>query len=223
MTNKSLQLSDPVHQYLLDASLRETEVQRRLREETASLPGAQMQIAPEQGQFMQLLARLIKARHALEIGVFTGYSALSVAYALPADGRLIACDVDPHCTAIARRYWQEAGVAEKIELRLAPALETLAELLKQGRGSFDLIFIDADKANYLNYYERALELLRPGGLVLIDNVLWSGRVADPADRSASTEAIRAVNAHIKNDPRVWPSLLPVADGLTLAMKKGEHA
>lgn len=220
MTNKSLQLSEDLYNYLLSVSLSETESQRRLREETAALPGAGMQIAPEQGQFMQLLARLLGVRRAIEIGVYTGYSALSVAAALPADGRLIACDVNPDTTAIARRYWREAGLAERIELRLAPALETLDGLLGDGEaGSFDWIFIDADKTNYLNYYERALELLRPGGLVLVDNVLWSGRVADPAAGGEDTEAIRALNARIQQDPRVWHSVLPLADGLTLAMKR----
>ena len=221
MTNKSLPVSDRLYSYLLDASLRETEVQQRLRAETAALPAARMQIAPEQGQFMQLLARLIGARRVLEVGVFTGYSSLSVALALPEDGKLIACDTNAEWTAIAQRYWKLAGVDSKIELRLAPALDTLAGLLAAGAaGSFDYVFIDADKSNYINYYERALELLRPGGIVLVDNVLWSGRVADPTESGADTRAIRAFNNHIKSDERVWLSVLPLADGLTLAMKKG---
>lgn len=220
MTNKSLQLTDCIHQYLLNVSLRETPLQRRLREETATLPMAQMQIAPEQGQFMGLLARLIDARKTLEVGVFTGYSALAVALALPPDGRVVACDVSEAWTAIARRYWREAGVAERIDLRLAPALETLDQLLAQGEaGSFDLAFIDADKTNYLNYYERTLQLIRPGGLVLIDNVLWSGRVADAAAADADTLAIRALNERLRDDQRIWLSMLPIADGLTLALKK----
>jgi predicted O-methyltransferase YrrM len=220
MTNKSLQLTDELLDYLLNVAVDETDVQRRLREETARLSMARMQIAPEQGQFMGWLARLINARRALEIGVFTGYSSLCVAYALPADGRLIACDINGQWTDVARRYWREAGVADKIELRLAPALDTLDQLLEAGHsGSFDYIFIDADKANYLNYYERALQLLRPGGVLLADNVLWSGRVADSSQQDRNTSALRAFNARLRSDRRIWLSMLPLADGLTLAMKK----
>lgn len=220
MTNKSLQLTEGLYRYLLENSLRETELQRRLREETATLPGAQMQTAPEQAQFMGLLARLINARRVLEVGVYTGYSSLAVALALPEDGRIVACDVSEDFTAVARRYWREAGVDHKIELRLAPALDTLDQLVAAGAaGSFDFAFIDADKENYRRYYEHALTLLRPGGLLLIDNVLWHGRVADPNDQARSTIAIRELNAFLHHDDRIWLSLLPIADGLTLALKK----
>ncbi len=219
MTNKTIELTDRVYEYLLGVSLREPEVLKRLRAETAALPEAVMQIAPEQGQFMALLCELMGARRALDIGVFTGYSALSVALALPADGRLVACDVNAQWTAIARRYWDEAGVGAKIELRLAPAAETLAALLAGGAaGSFDLAFIDADKEGYLEYYELCLRLLRAGGLIVVDNVLWSGQVADPAVQDTATEAIRRFNAFLHTDERVRLAMLPVADGLTLAMK-----
>jgi caffeoyl-CoA O-methyltransferase len=179
-----------------------------------------MQSAPEQGQLMALLVKLINAHKALEIGVYTGYSALCVAGALPADGRLVACDINPSWTAIAQRYWQEAGLSERIELRLAPALETLEALIANGEsGSFDFAFIDADKENYGGYYERTLELMRPGGLIAIDNTLWSGQVIDPACQDADTRAIRAFNKALHRDDRVELSLIPIADGLTLAMKK----
>jgi caffeoyl-CoA O-methyltransferase len=179
-----------------------------------------MQISPEQGQFMRLLIQLIGAKKTLEVGVFTGYSSLSVALALPADGKIIACDVSEEFTAIARRYWQEARVAEKIDLRLAPALETLDELLATGQAkTFDFAFIDADKENYDAYYERSLQLIRPGGLIAIDNVLWSGRIADPHIQDESTQAIRALNQKLRNDERVTLSLIPIGDGLTLALKR----
>lgn len=220
MSNQTLNLSESLRDYLLSVSLREPEVLRRLREETASLPMARMQIAPEQGQLMSLLVQLIGARRTLEVGVFTGYSSLAVALALPADGRIVACDVNEEWTSIARRYWAEAGVAEKIELRLAPAVETLDGLLAEGQGgTFDFAFIDADKTGYDAYYERILQLLRPGGLLAIDNVLWSGRVADPSDTEEDTEALRALNRKIHRDDRVYPSLVPIADGLTLALKR----
>ena len=219
MSSRSIGLSDALRDYLVDVSVRESQAQRRLREETASLDRAGMQISPEQGQLMRLLVRLIGARRAIEIGVFTGYSALSVALALPEDGELIACDVDEEWTAVARRYWAEAGVASKIRLALAPALETLDALLADGRaGEFDLAFIDADKTGYDRYYERCLDLLRPGGLVLIDNVLWGGAVIDPDDDSEDTAAIRALNAKLKDDARVDACMVPVGDGLTLARK-----
>ncbi|KAB7623013.1 O-methyltransferase [Alkalilimnicola sp. S0819] len=219
MSNRSFQLSAPLYDYLCEVSLREDALLRRLREETAELPLARMQISPEQGQFMSLVARLMGARRVLEIGVFTGYSSLCLARALPADGRLVACDLSEQWTSIARRYWEEAGVAERIDLRLGPALETLEALEQAGvEGSFDLCFIDADKSNYLNYYEHALRLLRPGGLVMIDNVLWYGRVADPRDQEPTTQAIREVNAALRDDRRVELSMLPVGDGLTLARK-----
>lgn len=219
MTNKTITLTDRLYDYLLEVSLREPEVLKRLREETARLPNANMQIAPEQGQFMALLARLIGARRCLEVGVFTGYSALSLALALPPGGTLVACDVSEEWTRIAQRYWSEAGVADRIDLRLGPAMETLDALIADGAsGSFDMAFVDADKENYINYYERSVQLLRSGGLALIDNVLWDGRVADAQATEASTVALRAFNEHLRGDPRVTLSMLPVADGLTLALK-----
>jgi caffeoyl-CoA O-methyltransferase len=179
-----------------------------------------MQIAPDQGQFMAFLIRLIGAKKALEVGVFTGYSSLCVALALPPEGKLIACDISEEYTAIARRYWQKAGVTDKIDLRIAPALETLDQLVTAGQtNSFDFAFIDADKENYLNYYERALQLVRPGGLIAVDNVLWGGAVADPAVQDESTQAIRAFNQTLHRDERVDLSLVAIADGLTLAMKR----
>ena len=220
MSRQTLPLDDRLQDYLLRVSLREPEVMRRLREETASHPQANMQIAPEQGQLMALLVRLIGARRTLEVGVFTGYSALAVALALPDDGALLACDVSEEFTAIARRYWREAGVERKISLRLAPAIETLdAVLAEGGEGTFDFAFIDADKPSYAAYVERTLRLLRPGGLMLIDNVLWSGKVADPAVRDPDVDAIRALNESLHRDERVDLSLLPIADGLTLARKR----
>jgi predicted O-methyltransferase YrrM len=220
MSNRSILLTDLLYDYLLSVSLRESDLQRRLREETAADPMSRMQISPEQGQFMGLLAKLMAARRCLEVGVFTGYSSLAVALALPADGSIVACDVSEQWTSVARRYWAEAGVAHKIELRLAPALETLDSLLAAGGGgSFDLAFIDADKTNYVGYYERVLELLRPGGLAVADNTLWSGRVADPEVADADTIALRHFNEHLHRDDRVDLSLLPVGDGLTLALRK----
>lgn len=192
----------------------------KLRQETASHPRSTMQISPEQGQFMRLLVQLIGAKKTLEVGVFTGYSSLSVALALPDDGKIIAADVSEEFTAIARRYWQEAGVADKIDLRLAPGLETLDRLLATGQAeTFDFAFIDADKENYDGYYERSLQLLRPGGLIAIDNVLWSGQVADPENQDESTQSIRALNEKLHHDERVTLSLVPIADGLTLAIKR----
>jgi len=220
MSNRTITLSDGLYAYLLDTSLREPPLLKRLRDETAAHPQARMQISPEQGQFMQLLSKLIGARRCIEVGVFTGYSSLAMALALPADGRILACDVSEEFTSVARRYWKEAGVAGKIELVLAPATETLDARLKAGEaGSYDLAFIDADKANYANYYERILKLLRPGGLVLVDNVLWSGRVLDADDRSEDTAAIRNFNQALHHDERVDLSLLPIGDGLTLARKR----
>jgi caffeoyl-CoA O-methyltransferase len=179
-----------------------------------------MQISPEQGQFMRLLIELLDVRRIVEIGVFTGYSGLSMALALPPDGKLIACDVSEEFTQVARRYWREAGVADRIELRLAPAVETLDRLIADGgTGSFDLAFIDADKENYDAYYEKCLVLLRPGGVLLIDNVLWSGRVARPEDTSRDTTALRALNEKLHRDERVSLSMLPVGDGLTIARKR----
>jgi predicted O-methyltransferase YrrM len=198
----------------------ETEVARRLRAETATLAEAGMQIGADQAALLALLVRSIGARRALEIGTFTGMSALAVASALPEDGRLVACDVSDEWTAIARRYWREAGVEARIELRLGPALETLSALGRQGlRGGFDFAFLDADKERYDVYYEACLDLLRPGGLIAIDNVLWSGSVADAGKRDAVTEIIRALNTKVSRDPRVDACLLTVADGVTLARKR----
>jgi len=220
MTNRSISLTDSLYEYLLSVSLREPDLLRRLREETAALPNARMQIAPEQGQFMALLVQLTGARRCLEVGVFTGYSSLAVALALPDDGRIVACDVSEEWTTVARRYWSAAGVAHKIDLRLAPALETLEGLLAAGEaGSYDFAFLDADKENYLRYYGLALELVRPGGLIVADNTLWSGRVADPANDEASTIALREFNERLRTDDRIDLSLVPVGDGLTLARKR----
>lgn len=201
--------------------MREADILQQLRKETAQLPNAIMQIAPEQGQFMALLIKLLGAKKTLEVGVFTGYSSLWVALALPMDGKMIACDVSEDYTTMARRYWQAAGVANKIDLRIAPALDTLDQLLAEGQAeTFDFAFIDADKANYDNYYERSLQLIRPGGLIAIDNVLWSGRVADAQDKESSTKKIRAFNEKLHKDQRITLSMVPIADGLTLAFKVG---
>jgi|SRR6476469_5014846 len=220
MSKQTIGLDNQLYDYLLSASLREPEILRQLRQETANLPNAMMQIAPEQGQFMALLVQLMGATKTLEVGVFTGYSSLSVALALPPEGKIIACDVSEEYTSVARRYWQAAGVADKIDLRLAPAIDTLDRMLAEGQaGTFDFAFIDADKNNYEGYYERSLQLVRPGGLIAIDNVLWSGRVADSQDRDKSTQSIRNLNNKLLHDERVTLSLVPIADGLTLALKR----
>ncbi len=220
MSPRTLSLTPELYAYLLDHSLREPAMLRALRQETQSLPGAQMQVAPEQGQFMAFLVQLMGARRAVEIGVFTGYSSLAVALALPPDGRLVACDVNPETTQIARRYWEQAGVAHKIDLRLAPATTTLAALLAQGEAnSYDFAFIDADKQNYLTYYEQCLQLLRPGGLMVIDNVLWGGAVADASVQDPSTQAIRQLNQKLHQDERIALTMLPLGDGVTLAWKR----
>jgi predicted O-methyltransferase YrrM len=220
MTARTLNLDDTLYQYLLDVSLRETPLQRRLRDETQALPMARWQVAPEQGQFLALLVKLSGARRVIEVGTFTGYSALCMAAALPDDGQLICCDIIGDYNATARRYWQEAGLSERIELRLAPALQTLEQIEQQGQGgAFDLIFIDADKANYPAYLESALRLLRSGGLAVFDNTLWSGRVLERQPESADTRAIQALNLALKDDPRVDLSLLPLGDGLTLCRKR----
>jgi len=221
MSNRSIMLTDSLYEYMTDVSLREPPLLLALREETSELTQRAMQISPEQGQFMALLARLTGARRCLEVGVFTGYSSLVTALALPDDGSIVACDVSEEWTAVARRYWREAGVAHKIELRLAPATESLDDLLAQGRaGTFDFAFIDADKTNYLAYYERTLALLRTGGLALVDNTLWSGRVADPEVADADTVALRHFNEVLHRDERVDLSLLPMGDGLTVVRKRG---
>ncbi|WP_149087877.1 O-methyltransferase [Pseudomonas prosekii] len=217
MTARTLNLDDSLYQYLLDVSLRETSLLKRLRDETQALPMARWQVAPEQGQFLALLVKLTGAKRLLEVGTFTGYSALCMAQALPDDGSLICCDIAGDYNAIARRYWQEAGVAQRIDLRLAPALETLATLDQPGQ--FDLMFIDADKANYPNYLEHALRLLPVGGLAVFDNTLWSGRVLESNPESADTRAIQALNRALREDQRVDLSLLPIGDGLTLCRKR----
>ncbi|MEX1072875.1 MAG: class I SAM-dependent methyltransferase [Chloroflexota bacterium] len=217
MANRSIGLAEDLHAYLLKVGVREPELLRALRAETAELPMATMQIAPEEGATLAMLVRLIGARRVLEIGTFTGYSSTAMALALPADGRMVCCDVSEEWTDIARRTWAAAGVTDKIELRLAPALDTLDDLLANDQaGTFDLCFIDANKDDYIDYYERSLRLVRPGGVICIDNVLWSGRVADLSDKDERTEAIRDLNALIAADERVDVAMLPVADGLTLA-------
>ena len=219
MSNRTLNLDDQLYQYLLDVSLREHPVLAELREVTRTHQRGAMQISPEQGQFMTMLLKLIGARNTLEIGVFTGYSSLVTALALPPGGRVIACDVNEEYTAIGRAHWQKAGVADKIDLRLGPATETLAALIEDGRsGSFDFAFIDADKVSYDAYYEACLQLLRPGGLIAIDNVLWSGAVARPAEDD-DTRALQALNRKLHKDERIDLSMLPVGDGLTLARKR----
>jgi predicted O-methyltransferase YrrM len=220
VSNKTFYLPDPLHAYLVANSVREHPLLAELRAATAAEPRAHMQIAPEQGQFMGLLAELTGARRCLEIGVFTGYSSLALALALPADGSIVACDVSEPWTAIAKSFWRRAGVDGKIDLRLAPALETLDALIAGGGAeTFDFAFIDADKANYGEYYERCLRLARRGGLIAVDNTLWSGRVADPANREADTESLRRFNARLRDDARVSLSLVPIGDGLTLARKR----
>ncbi len=211
-----LTMTDELADYVRDAGTRETETQRELRAATVGHPGAMMQIGPDQGQVMAFLVRLIGARRALEIGTFTGYSALSVAAALPEDGQLIACDVSDEYTSIGRPFWDKAGVAARIDLRLGPALATLDALLSHGEaGAFDFAFIDADKPNYDGYYERCLKLVRKRGLIAIDNVLWSGDVADPKKTSADTKTLRALNRKIQADSRVEMCMLAIGDGLTL--------
>lgn len=212
-------MTDALADYLLRVTVRESDVLRRLREETGKMPAAGMQISPEQGQFMRWLNELLGTRRALEVGVFTGYSSICVASALPEQGCLIACDVSEEWTTIARRYWREAGVERKIELRLAPALQTLDALLAGGEaGSFDFAFVDADKEGYGAYYERCFELVRPGGVIAFDNMLWNGRVADASATDPATAAIRRVNERASADSRVSASLLPIGDGLLLARK-----
>lgn len=221
MSNRTLPLDDRLYDYLLRHSLREHPALARLRAETAAHPRVNMQISPEQGQFMQLLVRLLGARRTIEVGVFTGYSSLAVALALPPGGTLLACDISEEYTCIARRYWAEAGVADRIELVLAPAVATLDARLTAGEaGWYDFAFIDADKTGYHDYYERLLRLVRPGGLIAVDNTLWSGAVADPADQDDDTRAIREFNERLHADARIDLSLVPIGDGLTLARRRG---
>jgi caffeoyl-CoA O-methyltransferase len=214
---KSL-LSPGITAYLDRTFVRESEIQKRLRAETRAMPEHGMQLAADQAELLSLLVQLVGARRALEIGVFTGYSSLATALALPEDGKLIACDVSEEYTSMARRYWKEAGVEGKIDLRIGPALETLDRLKAEG-AVFDFMFVDADKPNYPNYYEKGLELLRPNGLMAFDNMLWAGRVADESNTEESTVVIRALNQRIADDPRVQGLLIPLGDGLTLARKR----
>jgi len=222
MSTQSIGLSDELQQYVLDHSLQESPLLAQLREETAQMPERNMQIAPEQGQFMALLARLIGAKRYIEVGTFTGYSALAVTLAMPEDARTIACDVSEVWTSMARRYWQEAGVDDRIMLELRPALKTLDELLVSGcEETFDLAFIDADKTGYIDYFERCHDLVRPGGLIMIDNTLWDGKVTDSHELDEDTEAIRAFNNYLLEREEIDFSILPVGDGLTLVRKRDE--
>lgn len=220
MSTKSLGLSDQLHNYLLSVSVPKDPLWEQLRDETTESVGFNMQISPEQAQFMSLLINLIGARTALEIGTFTGYSALTIARALPENGQLIACDISEEWTAMAKRYWKDAGVDKKIDLKIAPALNTLDKLITSGlSGSFDFAFIDADKSNYINYYEKCITLVRPGGIVCVDNTLWGGSVADPAKTDIDTISIRALNKRMFEDQRTQSSLVPIGDGLHIALKQ----
>ncbi len=220
MSSRTLNLDDRLHDYLQRSSLREPQVLARLRAETMQLPMARMQISPEQGQFMALLIKLLDARRCLEVGTFTGYSALACALALPPDGEVVALDVSAEWTAIARRYWSEAGVAGKVRLKLGPARESLRQLRRDGQeGAFDFMFIDADKPGSADYVEQGVHLVRVGGLIAIDNVLWSGQVADPSITDKDTVAIRKLNEELHDDPRFDLSLVPIGDGLTLLRKR----
>ncbi len=220
MSDVTLNFTPKLYSYFKQYSLREPAVLAKLREQTHTMSMSQMQISPEQGQFMAFLIELMGARKTLEVGVFTGYSTLAVALALPDDGKVVACDINVEWTKIAQKYWHMAGVTEKIDLRLAPALETLDNLLTHdGQDSFDFAFIDADKANYINYYEKALQLVRPGGVIAIDNTLWSGKVADPSIQDKDTVIIRELNAILVSDERVSVTMVPIGDGLTLARRR----
>ena len=219
MTRKTLNLTDQVYDYLLSVSLREPEILQQLRAETASHPWARMQISPDQGQFMALLVKILNAKKIIEVGVFTGYSSLCMALALADDGKIIACDINEEDTTVAQRYWQQAGVEHKVALRLAPALETMDALIEKGKqDTYDFVFIDGDKSEYRDYYERSLVLLRSGGLITVDNVLWSGKPADPLNTDKDTTAIRDFNSFLHNDMRIEISMLAIGDGLTLARK-----
>lgn len=220
MSRKTIEVTDALYDYIVATSLREPAILAELREETAGLPGAGMQISPEQGQLMGLLAELIGARRYLEVGTFTGYSSLAMALAMGPEGRLTCCDVSESYTTVARRYWEQAGVAGQVDLRLGPALDTLDRALAAGEaGSYDYAFVDADKENYQGYVDRCHALLRSGGLLAVDNVLWGGSVVDPAKDDADTRAIRQLNAALKDDRRWTISLIPIGDGLTLARKR----
>lgn len=221
MANQTIAVTEPLYDYLLKVSLRETQEMQDLRATTAELPERGMQMSPDQAQFMQMLVRLTGAKQVLEIGTFTGYSALAMALALPEDGKIVACDVSDEWTSIGRRYWEKAGVADMIDLRIAPALETLQAMMDDpGRqNSFDLAFIDADKDHYPHYYEICLDLVRSGGLIVIDNVLWGGGVIDESRQDESTQMIRSLNEALHGDERIDLSLVPIGDGLTLARKR----
>jgi len=219
MSDQFLTLNDKVYQYILDVSLREPELFQQLRDETSKLSSSVMQISPDQGQFMAFLAKLINAKRAIEIGVYTGYSAMVVANALPDDGELIACDINEEWTTLAKTYWEKAGLSHKIKLKIAPANETLDQLIQDGEeNKFDFAFIDADKTGYDQYYEKCLKLIRPGGLIVIDNILQGNRVVDESNQDKATIALRELNKKLLIDERVDISLLPVRDGLTLARK-----
>jgi predicted O-methyltransferase YrrM len=222
LSNRTLSIDDRIYNYLSDVTINEPELLRQLREETAQIEYSVMQISPEQGQFMSLLIKLMGARRAIEIGTYTGYSSICVASAMPDDGLLICCDISPQWTAIAEKYWVKAGLQDKIELFSQPAEPTLQKLLDDGaEGTFDFIFIDADKQNYIMYYEMGLRLLRKGGLIAVDNTLWSGAVADPENTEPGTRAIRRFNDMLKQDDRISQSLLTIGDGLTLILKEND--
>jgi len=219
VSNRSITLDDRLYEYMLSVSLRESPLLKQLRQETAGMVGAQMQIAPEQGQFMAMLIKLTGARRALEIGTYSGYSALVCALALPEDGELITIDTSVEAPAVGRRYWEEAGLGDRVDFRNGFGADVLAELIDEGQqGTFDFVFIDADKTGYENYYELCLYLLKPGGLMLLDNVFWDGRVAQPENQEEETCAIRALNSKVHADPRVDMTLVPVGDGLTMVRK-----
>lgn len=222
MSNRTLAISESIYQYLCDHSLREDPILKELRDHTYDMEERAMQIAPEQGQFMQMLIKLIGAKNTIEVGVFTGYSSLAIALALPEDGRIVACDVNPQYTSVAEKFWVSAGVREKIDLRIGPARDTLSELISDDglANTFDFAFIDADKVNYDHYYELCLQLIRPGGLITVDNVLWGGATADDSINDTDTTSIRALNDKLHRDERIDLSLVPIGDGLTLAMKCG---
>lgn len=220
MSNKTIGISDELAAYIVKVGTREPEVLARLRDETAAIPQHGMQIAPEEGAFLAMLVELTGARRCIEVGTFTGYSSTAVALALPEDGLLVCCDVSEEWTAVARRYWDRAGVAEKIDLRIAPAADTLDQLLADGeQAAYDFAFVDADKTGYDGYYERLLRLVRPGGLIAFDNTLWGGKVLEQDARDLDTRAIQALNAKLADDERVTLCLLPLADGVTLARRR----
>ena len=220
MSSSTIGLSNKLRKYMLNVSFRDDEILRQLREETLTLKEAQMQISPEQGAFLSILTKILKSKKTLDIGVFTGYSSLVVARELPDDGLVVACDTSIEWTSIAKKYWKLAGIDNKVDLHLAPAKETLQKLIKDGQAStYDFSFIDADKINYQSYYENSLILLKPGGVIAVDNVLWSGQVTDETDFEPATRAIRSFNEKLYQDNRVSISMVPIGDGLTLAYKK----